>query len=61
MKNFLKKITKTPDTKKYKRIAVYVPEEDYNILKSRLMLTPYKNVSRWIREKIKSYILEGGE
>jgi hypothetical protein len=58
MKNFLKEIMKTNAQKKNRRVVVYVPDEDYNMLKSQLALT-HKNVSRWVREKIKEYLLKG--
>ena len=52
-------MSKTLKTPKHKRIAVYVSEADYNILRSQLALTPYRNVSRWMREQIKKFILKG--
>jgi hypothetical protein len=43
--------------KKQKRVTIYVPEEDYNQLRAKLILTG-KTVSEWIRIVIKNFLLE---
>jgi len=40
---------------KQKRIAVYLPEEDYRTLRSKLILEG-KTASQWVREQIKKYL-----
>lgn len=49
-----------PEQKKQKRIAIYVSEDDYNKLQSKLRLVG-KNVSEWVRTIIKSFLRENGE
>lgn len=44
---------------KNKRVIVYIPEEDYNKLRSKLILTG-KTVSGWFREVVEWY-LGGGK
>ena len=41
--------------RKQKRVVVYVPEEDYNKLRSKLMLTGM-NVSKWFRNIVKEFL-----
>ena len=42
---------------KMKRVVVYVGEDDYNLLRSKLILARI-SVSQWVREKIKEYLSE---
>jgi Ribbon-helix-helix protein, copG family len=41
--------------KKQKRVTIYVPEEDYNKLRVKLILTG-KTVSAWVRDLIKKFL-----
>lgn len=43
--------------KKQKRVTVYIPEEDYNNLRSKLILLG-KTVSGWFRETVKKFMQE---
>lgn len=45
------------DKIKQKRIAVYLPENDYRILRSKLILEG-KTASQWVREQIKKFLKE---
>jgi hypothetical protein len=40
---------------KHKRVVVYIPEEDYKNLRSKLILLG-KTVSGWIRKIIKDFL-----
>lgn len=41
----------------HKRVVVYIPEEDYKTLRSKLILMG-KTVSGWMRKVIKDFIKE---
>lgn len=43
------------DRPRMRRVVVYVEEEDYSILRSRLILVG-TSVSQWVREKIKEML-----
>ncbi len=40
---------------KQKRVVVYVPEEDYNRLRAKLILKGF-SVSKWFRKLVKDFL-----
>ena len=41
-----------------KRVTIYVPEEDYNKLRAKLILKGIYSISEWVRNIIKKFLAE---
>ncbi len=44
----------------HKRIVIYMPEDEYRALRSKLVLQG-KTFSQWVREKVRRFLTEDDE